>query len=75
MPTIMTSFSDPNATIKLVLWGKRNCANDHSELKYFGKSPTTYEGKIISIQKIMQNEYCAKYPDIKETFQNHEQIY
>jgi len=65
MPTIMTSFSDPNATIKWVLWGKRNCANDHSELKYFGKSPTTYEGRIISIQKIMHNEYRANYLNLK----------
>jgi len=63
MPTIMTSFSDPNATIKWVLWGKRNCANDHSELKYFGRSPTTYQGTIISTQQIMPKEYCAKYPN------------
>jgi hypothetical protein len=42
IPAIRTVFCDPNATINLVLSGKRNCANDHSELKYFGKTPTIF---------------------------------
>lgn len=39
MPTIMTVLWAPNATKNLESSGTRNWANDHSELKYFGKTP------------------------------------
>jgi hypothetical protein len=42
MPEIRTVFCDPNATMNLVFSGKWNCANDHSELKYFGKTPALF---------------------------------
>jgi hypothetical protein len=35
----MLFFWGPKATIALVSSGRWNCANDHSELKYFGSTP------------------------------------
>jgi hypothetical protein len=34
-------FCGPNATMARESSGIRNCANDHSELKYLGKTPAT----------------------------------
>ena len=39
-PTITTVvLSGPNPTRVFMSSGSRNCANDHSELKYFGSTP------------------------------------
>lgn len=67
MPTIMMVFWDPNAAMNCVSSGKWNWANDHSELKYFGKTPwevsdktEMLDVKLKKYEKTMPTPKCYR---------------
>ena len=47
MPAIIIVFWDPNAAINWVTSGKWNWANDHSELKYLGRTPESCGERLV----------------------------
>lgn len=60
MPTItIVFFWSPNATIYCEPSRNRNCATDHSEWKYFGKTPDNTKKKKSLVQHINCSHYKA----------------